>query len=280
MIIRCWGARGSIPISGKEFSRYGGDTTCLELRTARNDEVLIFDAGSGTRRLANAVMDENRSIFHFFFSHVHWDHILGFPFFKPIYCENTRLVVFGCPEMQGDMDNLLARIMDAPYFPVPYEVIRARIEYRHESHKPIELDGMTIESIPLSHPNKGLGYKMTEDGKSFAFLTDNELEYVHEGGKTFDEYVEFVRGVDVLFHDAEYLPEEYEQKKTWGHSSYTKALELALTAGVKRFGLFHHNQDRPDDAIDAIVEKCRAIIREQGSDLDCFGVTQHTELKL
>ena len=93
MIIRCWGARGSIPISGKEFSRYGGDTTCLELRTARNDEVLIFDAGSGTRRLANAVMDENRSIFHFFFSHVHWDHILGFPFFKPIYCENTRLVV-------------------------------------------------------------------------------------------------------------------------------------------------------------------------------------------
>lgn len=280
MIIRCWGARGSIPVSGTQYAKYGGDTTCLEVRSAKSDEILILDAGSGIRRLANALLEEKRSEFYFFFTHVHWDHILGFPFFKPIYLEESRLIIHGCPETQGNMDKLLARTMDAPYFPVPYEVVRARLDYRHECNDIVEIDGVRVESIPLSHPNKGLGYKLTENGRSFVFLTDNELEYVHRGGKSFDEYVDFSKGADVLFHDAEYTPEEYPLRTTWGHSTYTSALDLALAAGVKRFGLFHHNQDRPDGEVDAMVEDCRAIIRKRGADLDCFGVTQGTEVRL
>lgn len=280
MIVRCWGARGSIPVSGPQYEKYGGDTTCLEVRTAAHDEIIILDAGSGSRRLANAMLAQERYEFYFFFTHVHWDHILGFPFFKPIYLERARLIIHGCPETQGNMDKLLSRTMDAPYFPVPYEVVRARIEYRHQCNKCVEIDGLSVESIPLSHPNQGLGFRMTENGKSFVLLTDNELEHTHRGGRTFAEYAEFARGADLLFHDAEYTPEEYPMRATWGHSCYTTALDLALEAGVKRFGLFHHNQDRPDQAVDAMVEHCRAVIRKRGSDMECFGVTQETEVVL
>lgn len=178
------------------------------------------------------------------------------------------------------MDKLLARTMDAPYFPVPYEVVRARIEYKHDSCNGVDIDGLRVDSIPLSHPNQGLGYRLTENGKTFVFLTDNELEHVHRGGKSFADYVEFCRGADVLFHDAEYTPEEYPVRATWGHSTYTTALDLALTAGVKQFGLFHHNQDRSDAEIDAMVEDCRAIIQSRNSALECFGVVQGMEISL
>ncbi|MBU1248155.1 MAG: MBL fold metallo-hydrolase [Proteobacteria bacterium] len=280
MIVRCWGARGSIPVSGVEYRKYGGDTTCLEIRTGQNNEILIVDAGSGTRRLANHMLAEKRYEFSFLFTHVHWDHILGFPFFKPIYLEQARLNIYGCPNLQGDLEKLLARTMDAPYFPVPYEVVRARLEYRHDCSESTIIDGIEISSIPLSHPNMGVGYKFTENGKTFVFLTDNELEHVHRGGRSFDDYVEFARGADLLFHDSEYTPEEYPLRTTWGHSTYTTALDLALAAGVKRFGLFHHNQDRPDAGVDEMVAHCQSIIAERGSNLDCFGVTQETEIRL
>ncbi len=269
-----------MPVSGKQFVIYGGDTTCLEIRTSRNDEIVIVDAGSGTRRLANQMLEEKRFEYTFLFTHVHWDHILGFPFFKPIYFEHARLKIHACSENQGNMDKLLSRTMDAPYFPVPYEVVRARIEYHHDCRDKIDIDGMQVETIPLSHPNKGLGYRFTENGRTFVFLTDNELEHVHPGGKTFDDYVEFARGADLLFHDAEYTPEELPQRKGWGHSTYSRALDLALAAGVKKFGLFHHNQDRTDSEIEAIVQECKKIVANKGAELKCFGVTQRTEVYL
>lgn len=276
MKIRCWGARGSIPVSGPEYAKYGGDTTCLEIRTGKNDEVVIVDAGSGIRRLANSMLADKRLEFTFLFTHVHWDHILGFPFFKPIYLEKARLNIYGCPHLQGNMETLLSRTMDAPYFPVPYEVVRARLDYHQDCPEVLDIDGMSVKTIPLSHPNKGRGFRFEENGRSFVFLTDNELDHTHRGGGSFEEYVEFCRDADLLFHDAEYTLEEYPQKTTWGHSTYIRALDLALEAGVKRFGLFHHNQDRPDPEIDAMVEHCRSIVRDRGSSLECFGVTQRT----
>jgi phosphoribosyl 1,2-cyclic phosphodiesterase len=280
VIIRCWGARGSIPVSGPAYVRYGGDTTCLELRTDRSDEVVVVDAGSGIRRLANALMAEGRLEFTFLFTHSHWDHILGFPFFKPIYLEKARLNIHGCPDLQGDMETLLARTMDQPYFPVPYEVVRARLDYRRDCSGELDVDGMTVRSIPLNHPNRGRGFRFEEGGRSFVFLTDNELDHDHRGGKSFEEYVAFCRGADLLFHDAEYTPEEYPAKAGWGHSTFLRALDLALEAGVGRFGLFHHNQDRPDAEIDIMVERCREVVAERGLKLECFAVTQETEIRL
>jgi ribonuclease BN (tRNA processing enzyme) len=139
---------------------------------------------------------------------------------------------------------------------------------------------VTIEPVMLSHPDKGFGYKFTEDGKSFVFLTDNELAYKHEGGLDFTDYVAFAEGADLLVHDAEYTEAEYEMTRTWGHTVYKDALRLALEAGVKSFGLYHHNQERSDDGVDALVDDCKSIIAEKGSGLECFAMYEGQEIKL
>ncbi|MGD8389531.1 MAG: MBL fold metallo-hydrolase [Desulfobacteraceae bacterium] len=279
MFIRCHGARGSIPVSGKGYLRYGGDTTCLEI-LSRSGEIIIVDAGSGIRRLGNRLLKEERFNYNILFTHSHWDHILGFPFFKPIYDERCTISLMGCSTTQGDIHKLLSKTMSAPYFPYPFEKLKATILYANECKEVFSIDSIEIDSIPLSHPNVGMGFRFTEQGKRFVFLTDNELGYRHRGGMAFEDYLAFSRGADLLIHDAEFTPEEYEQKRSWGHSCYTDALELALAAGVSRFGLFHHNQDREDEAQDEIVERCREIVRERGASLDCFGICQEDEITL
>jgi ribonuclease BN (tRNA processing enzyme) len=139
---------------------------------------------------------------------------------------------------------------------------------------------MTITPIALSHPNQGMGYEFAEDGKRFVFLTDNELGHRHEGGLDYQAYLDFSRGADLLIHDAEFTAEEYKHTRGWGHSLYTDALHLALDAGVKKFGLFHHNQERFDDGIDTIVVDCRKIISQSKKDLECFAISQSMELTL
>lgn len=273
MIIRCHGARGSIPISGKGCLKYGGDTTCLEIRS-KNNHIIIVDAGSGIRRLGNNLLQEEGNEYNILFTHSHWDHILGFPFFKPIYNEHCSLNLFGCPTTQGDIQMLLSKTMSAPYFPYPFDKIKAAVHYANDCREGFYIDTIEITSIPLSHPNAGVGFRFTEDGRSFVFLTDNELGHRHRGGKTAEDYAAFCRGADLLIHDAEFTPEEYATKITWGHSSYTDALDLALSAGVPHLALFHHNQDREDAAQDGIVERCRVLIRERGSNLRCTAVCQ------
>lgn len=278
MLIRFWGARGSIGVSGEEYLKYGGDTTCVEIRT-NSGEVIIIDAGTGIRRLGRSMLSEGIWEYSLLFTHAHWDHLMGFPFFAPIYMTDTKINMFGCPLSQGNVETFLAETMKAPFFPVPFELVRSKINFTEVTDHCMALGDMTINCIPLSHPNGGVGMKFTEDGKSFVFLTDNELTYQHEGGRSFEEYVEFCKDADVLVHDAEYLPDEYDVRKTWGHTVYTDALELALQAGAKQFGLFHHNQDRTDDAVDAMVEHCSNISHERGGP-NCFGVAQDMVIEL
>lgn len=277
MIVRCYGARGSIPVSGEEYLKYGGDSTCIEIRD-KNDEIIIVDAGSGIRRLGNRLVEEGRNEFTVLFTHSHWDHILGFPFFKPLFHEKTSINLKGCPNAQGNIQKLLSRAMSAPLFPIPYESFKAAITYQDSCAETFRVGSIEVTTIPLSHPNAGLGYKFVEDGKTFVFLTDNELGYRHKGGRSTQEYIEFSRGADFLIHDAEYSPEQYLTTVAWGHSTYMDALDLALAALVKRFGLFHHNQDRSDEAQDRIVQECRQRVKAGGSDMDCFALTQSTEL--
>lgn len=279
MIIRCWGARGSIPVSGKEYLRYGGDTTCLEIRT-NNDEIVIIDAGSGIRRLGNTLLTENRYQYSMLFTHAHWDHLMGFPFFKPLYVEGTRISVFGCPFAQTSIKHMISRIMAPPNFPVDFDDIKTEIIYNESCGSLFALNSMHATSIALSHPNEGMGYKLSEGDKCFVFLTDNELAHKHPGGLDYNDYVDFAHRADLLIHDAEYTEEDYQRTKTWGHSFYRHALQLALDAKVKKLGLFHHNQERSDIAVDGIVEDCMKIIRERQSLLECFAVHQDMELIL
>lgn len=278
MLIHCWGSRGSIPVSGREYLKYGGDTSCIEIRSG--DNIIIIDAGTGIRRLGNQLIREGILHCDLFFTHAHWDHLMGFPFFKPLYRKGAKIRIHGYPFAVTFIEEMLSKIMSPPNFPVSYSEIQADIEYVHSCPDRTCIKDITVDTIPLSHPNQGNGYKFTANGKVFTFLTDNELEYVHPGGCGFSDYLEFVKGSDLLIHDAEYTTEEWEKYKHWGHSSYRSALDLAIQAEVKRLGLFHLNQDRRDDEMDLISANCEEIILEKKSDLKCFPVSCDMILEL
>jgi phosphoribosyl 1,2-cyclic phosphodiesterase len=280
MLIRCWGSRGSIPVSGKEYLAYGGDTTCLEIRT-KNDHIIIVDAGTGIRRLGNRLMEEGRFVYDFIFTHAHWDHLMGFPFFKPLYRKGTRIRMQGCPFAGQYVKHLISRVMAPPNFPVQPGDLKAEIEYEPVCSGGFVIDTVMVFPIALSHPNQGSGYKFVEDGKTFVFLTDNELDFIHPGGLSFAGYREVSAGADLLIHDAEFTKREYEEyARGWGHSTFLHALTLASESRVKKLGLFHHNQDRTDGDVDRIVGHAREILREQGSGMECFAVGRDAEFLL
>lgn len=269
MKLTVWGARGSIAVSGIEFDRYGGDTTCVCLETNAGDTV-ILDAGTGLRPLGNKLLKEGRDTFHFVLSHAHWDHLLGFPFFKPLYRDGVTIRIHGCTYAQQSIRNFLGTVMQPPFFPVTLDDVHADLLFDDECRPEFSVGNMCCESIPLSHPNNGYGFRLTEGDKSVAFFPDNEFTYAHPGGKTFDDYVAFLGGVDLLIHDAEYLPEEYERySRGWGHSVYSDAVRLAVAADVKHLLLWHLNQDRADDDVDALAALARQAAADAGRDGLC-----------
>jgi len=277
MYIKCWGARGSIPVSGEQYLKYGGDTTCMEIRTI-NDEIIIVDAGTGIRRLGNKLIKEKSSKYNMLFTHAHWDHLMGFPFFKPIFSSKTRMNIIRCPHPGKYAEEMMTRVMSPPNFPIKYEDIKALITYEKGCPNGFFIDTLKIDPINLSHPNSGCGYKFTENDKTFVFLTDNELGHIHPWGKTLDEYVQFSKNADLLIHDCEYSDEDYKKRKEWGHSSVSQAAELAKKACVKKFGLFHHNQDKSDDDVECLVDSVKELLKD--TDTEVFGVKADMEFNL
>lgn len=279
MLIKCWGARGSIPVFGEQYRKYGGNTTCLEVRSS-DDELLIIDAGSGIRNLGDKLIKEGRIRIHLLFTHFHWDHIIGFPFFKPLFNEETRVDIYGCPYEDRSIADILRRAMSDPIFPIDLEDLFAKISYHNICNKKFKLGSFEISTIPLNHPNGGLGYRIVEGGKVFVFLTDNEITNEFPHGVEYDDYLEFSRGADLLIHDAEYTEEDYEIKKGWGHTRYMDALMLAFEAGVESFGLFHHNQERTDSELDEIEKDCYRIVENSLEDLILYPIYEGLEIEL
>ena len=279
MEIVFWGARGSIPVCGREYVRYGGETSCVEVRNDAGGRI-ILDAGTGIRRLGASLLKEQAFRADLFFTHTHWDHIMGLPFFQPLYQPGFRINLYGQPRLQGDIHKLAFKdLLHPPHFPVPYNRVMSDINC-HEFQGSLEVQGFYLETITLSHPNLGQGFRISSGDRIFVFLTDNELEYRHRGGAAFEEYARFARGADLLVHDSEFTPEEYPPKETWGHSTNMQSLELAEKSGVKRLGLFHHNQDRNDDGVDSMVQQCAGEIAVKGLALECFGVFQDQVVRL
>jgi phosphoribosyl 1,2-cyclic phosphodiesterase len=287
MYIRCWGSRGSIPVSGKEYLKYGGDTTCLEVRS-RDGRVIVIDAGTGIRLLGNKLVQEKASDIALLFTHAHWDHMMGFPFFVPIYLKGVRVTVRGYPFGHESFKSVISGLMEEPYFPVKLGDmdIKATLKFVNIGVRPFSIGSIRITPIFLSHPrNGGLGFRLEEDGKSFVFLTDNELGYRHDGGRSFEDYRKFCQGADLLIHDAEFTEQEYANilkisERPWGHSQFTDTVNLALAAEVRQLGLFHLNKDRTDRKVDAMVAQSRSIIRAHKSDCACFAVGSSFEITL
>jgi phosphoribosyl 1,2-cyclic phosphodiesterase len=279
MYIRCWGSRGSIPVSGGDFTKYGGDTTCIELRSSKGD-VIVVDAGSGIRLLGNKLQKEKVTRISHLFTHVHFDHTIGFPFFGPCYSRDTEITVYGKPFEHATFKETLHGIIQAPYFPVDLLTLPASIMFRDLGKRPFSIGPIKIMTIPLNHPNGGLGFRFEENGASFVFLTDNELSDHRPGTLGFADFVDFCTGADLLIHDADFDIGEYERFRGWGHSTYPEVIDLGIAAGVKEIGLFHINNRRTDEEMDALVKNARTLIRKRKASIRCFGVSNKFETTL
>jgi ribonuclease BN (tRNA processing enzyme) len=175
---------------------------------------------------------------------------------------------------------MLARAMSSPGFPVDLDDVAADLVFHEPCDGGFEAGGLAVTPFPLSHPNGGIGYAIAAGGKRLVFLTDNELGQVHPGGRPAADYARFAAGADLLLHDGEFTAEEYRVRRGWGHSTWEEALGLALEAGVRRLGIWHHNMQRDDGAVDRIVGECTARARAAGADLECFGARQGGRLSL
>ena len=259
--------------------KYGGDTTCIQVQSSTG-ESLIIDAGSGIRSCGNELISKNQTSINMFFTHAHWDHILGFPFFKPLYKQNYCINIYDGFKVAGGVIEIIQAVYRKPYFPIDYKAVKAKLNIIPlEEH--VIIGSLKVSSLNLSHPDGGYGYILEEAGKKFVFLTDNELGMLAENKLSYADYVEKCYGADLLIHDAEYRDEEYLLHKGWGHSALGDTVKLATDAQVKKLGLFHHNQDRTDKEVDSMVIEANNLIdTKYSSKVECFAVPKGLQLSL
>lgn len=287
MKIKIWGCRGSLASPGPKTIRYGGHTTCVEVRTA-NNELIIIDAGSGLRGLGRSLVRKKaHGNITMLLTHAHWDHLNGFPFFAPAYLPQFTITFCGGPIAHESVRGYMAHQMRPPFFPIDFSHLKAKFNFGCECGQSDCRGrlagvgrGLNCQALPLNHPNGGRGFKFVEDGKTFVFLTDNELGFPHPGGLSREDYVRLCAGADLLLHDAQYNHKEYQKTRGWGHSTYDDAVDLALVAGVKRLGLFHHDPARSDADLDKQVAVCRKRIAKAGSRMRCFAAAEKMVITL
>lgn len=259
MLIKYYGPRGSLPTPGRDTLKYGGNSTCLSIQVGGRQ--VIVDGGSGLRILGNELMQrefgQGKGEAVFFWTHFHWDHIQGFPFFVPNFIAGNRFEHYGAEKTR----EILVRQQEFITFPVEF----SKMPTQHVFHavkigKKIELEGMTVEHCPMNHPAGGYTYKFTYQGKSLVFATD--VEHPEQGLDS--ALLGLCRNADLLIYDAQYTPEEYRKgRKGWGHSTWEKGVELALAAGVKHLHLYHHDQLHSDRFLEKqILAPARKVFRK------------------
>jgi len=255
--LRCWGTRGSLPAARPSTNRYGGNTPCVEVRV--EGRLFIFDAGSGIRTLGESLRREKGRIeADVFFTHYHWDHIHGFPFFAPAYAPQNLFRVWGERRGRTSVKEILAGQMAMPYFPVPLSAMRARIEVRDVGPgQTLELGPATIRTQALNHPGKALSYRIEHAGHAIVYATDTE-----HGARLDERLVRHAAGADILIYDAAYTDHEIRHgRKGWGHSTWREATKVARAAGVRTLLLFHHEPNRNDDEIGRMERAARRLFR-------------------
>lgn len=282
-----WGTRGSIPTPGHMTQRFGGNTSCVELRTA--DTTVICDAGTGLRALGQALIREGRKgPFYMFFSHPHWDHIQGFPFFVPAYDPQNEITVFG-GEDEEHVHALLSGQMQPRYFPVQFEKLGARILEGDFVDDQVQVGSVKVRRFKQHHPGGSFGYVFDCEGARVIYSTDNELDQLLVDPKADlerlrvlpEEVVNRYRGADLLIADAQYADADYVQKKGWGHPRATTVVDLAIQAGVKQLALFHHDPLQTDPLVEEKVRVCQERARRLGGgELKVFAAREEVTLKL
>ena len=283
MKITVWGCRGSLPVPGRSTLKYGGNTTCLEVRLD-SGQVIILDAGTGIRSLGKKLAAEKnlREIF-LILTHSHWDHLMGFPFFTPIFIPSTRLKIYGPVTYEDEgLDRIIGDQLTYRYFPVKHSELAADITYHPLKESSMDLgDGLQVTTKYLNHPILCLGYRFEHEGKVFCTAYDNEPfrnvfptdpddpgydEVAAEEGdiaarEENEKILQFYKNADILVHDTQYTNDEYvDSKLGWGHTPYEFAINSAHKAGVKKLVLFHHDPMRTDDQLTGLLEQYKELI--------------------
>lgn len=261
MRVRFYGVRGSTPTPGPSTVRYGGNTVCVDVRLS-DGTALILDAGTGLRALGKTLMAEKHTgPLSLLLTHVHWDHILGLPFFAPIWQKGTRLRIWPLANAEQETFCQKLTLFDGIHFPVHAADIPAEIELVAKQEASWAVGPARVRRIALNHPGGAQGFRIDDGERSIAYLTDNELS-AEAKATSLDELAAFARGVDLLVHDAQYVDADMPAKRGWGHSVVDDVLRLGQRAEAKHLVLFHHEPERDDDALDAIAARAKAWMRE------------------
>ena len=287
--VQFWGTRGSIPSPGPLTVRYGGNTPCVEVRTA-DGWLVVLDAGTGIRELGRALIERANGApiqGDIFLTHAHWDHIQGIPFFAPIFQRGNHFTIWGSKSLSSSIDSVVRDQMSPVVFPVTFEELDATIDFRHlaEGEK-CAGKGYEVTAMEVRHPGGALGYRFTETGRkgrSLVYISDNELGDAERYGPPNgwrQRLVDFTRGASVLVHDATYTTEEYDHHRGWGHSTFHDAVEFAMEAGVGTLVLFHHEPRRTDDEVDRRTEACRELVKERGGTLQVVAAAEGLTLNV
>ncbi len=265
MRVKFWGVRGSIPISSPKNSKYGGNTSCVEVNC--DNKTIILDSGTGIMLLGHdiaardIVKENNKKNLYLFFSHVHWDHIQGFPFFRPGFDSEFEINLYSSLHDDIDIESALRGQMTAPYFPIRLKDMSASMNFKDiKSGDDVQIGNIVVKSISLNHPNGCLGYKITCQNKSVAYISDHEHT---ESSK--QSMVDFLKDTNLVIFDAQYTPEEYSGsdgsggRKGWGHSTWVDAVTMCREANVDKLILYHHG--REDLGVDEIESEAQKEFR-------------------
>jgi phosphoribosyl 1,2-cyclic phosphodiesterase/CheY-like chemotaxis protein len=283
--VKFWGTRGSIATPGHSTLRYGGNTSCTEVRCG--DNVLMLDCGTGAREAGLSLLREFQAKplhLHLFVGHTHWDHIQGFPFFLPVYVPGNQFSIYSLRGSDKTLEKVFTGQMDSSYFPVDLTDLKSTLEFV-ELAGPVEIGGAKVSHFYLNHPGLAIAFRIEYEGKVLVYAADHE-PYWRLGGdnelnrKLDHEVDEFAAGADIYIREAQYTEDEYAAKRGWGHSTWKDAVESAHAAKVRRLILFHHDPMHDDEAIDRIVAACRAYMAEQGMEFECAAAEENTQLNL
>ena len=293
--IKLWGTRGSIAVPGRETLRYGGNTTCIELRA--DGELIVLDAGSGIRPLGVALKQEfqDRPInLSLLITHAHWDHIQGFPFFKPAYDPKNEIRILGFDGAGATFREIITEPMRSPFFPIRMRELSAETEITKLTEMKFSLGKVNVHAAFVNHPGVCAGYRIFTSTGSIAFLPDHEPYefFLHaargqpltpEQAKEIatNEHarlVQFLRGSEILVLDSQYTDKEYQTHIGWGHGSVSSAVSLALEAEVQTLLLFHHDPSHDDKVVDTMVESARELATKSGRPLQVTGAQEGREL--
>jgi phosphoribosyl 1,2-cyclic phosphodiesterase len=253
--VKFWGVRGSIACAGANYVKYGGNTSCIEMKVG--DHRIILDAGTGLRNAGQTFLKEKSGDIFLLLSHTHWDHINGFPFFIPAYNPEWNIhVKAGHLKDKGGIEAVLSAQMDNPMFPVPLDAMQAKINYDDfRAGESLDLySDITVRTAPLNHPNDATAYRIDYNGHSAVYITDTE----HVLGELDQNILGIIEGADLVIYDSTYTEKEWPAKVGWGHSTWNQGMRLCQEANVKRLAIFHHDPDHEDAFMDRLAVEAEA----------------------